>query len=110
MRAISLNKNYQFQRLYRKKAVGVSPVLVTYAAKNRLGIHRVGITTTKKIGKAHQRNRARRIIREAWRLTEHRVQPGYDFVFVARGRTTLCSMQEVHRAMQKHLAPYFIKP
>lgn len=110
MRAVSLNKNYQFQRLYRKKALGVSPVLVSYGAKNRLLINRVGITATKKIGKAHQRNRARRIIKEAWRLIEADIRPGYDFVFVARGRTTLCSMQEVKSAMKKHLSPYITNP
>ena len=38
--------------------------LVTYARKNRLNINRVGITTSKKIGNAVSRNRARRIIRE----------------------------------------------
>ena len=106
MRAVTLNQNYQFRRLYRRQPAGVSPLLVTYAAKNRLDFNRIGITTTKKIGKAHQRNRARRVIREAWRLTEGRVTPGYDFVFVARGRTTTCSMQEVMRAMQKQLAPF----
>lgn len=109
MRPITLNQNHQFQRLYRRQAVGVSPVLVTYAAKNRLGVNRIGITTTKKIGKAHQRNRARRVIREAWRLTQHRVLPGHDFVFVARGRTTSCKMQEVLRALEKQLQPY-MKP
>lgn len=109
MRAVTLNQNYQFKRLYRRQPAGVSSLLVTYAAKNRLGYNRIGITTTKKIGKAHQRNRARRVIREAWRLTEASVAPGYDFVFVARGRTTACSMQEVRRAMQKQLAS-FMRP
>ena len=42
----------------------VSPVVVTYVLKNRAGTVRVGITTSKKIGGAVQRNRARRVIRE----------------------------------------------
>ena len=105
---VSLNQNHDFRRLYRKKGA-VSAALVTYVAKNRLGFNRVGITTSKKIGKAHDRNRARRVIREAYRLLLPRFSKGtgYDSVFVARARTTNCSMQEVHKAMKKQLSPYF---
>ena len=35
--------------------------------KNRLGVNRVGFTATKKVGKACARNRARRVMREAYR-------------------------------------------
>ncbi|PWM23851.1 MAG: ribonuclease P protein component [Oscillospiraceae bacterium] len=106
-RIITLTRNQDFKRLYRKKGE-VGPVLVSYAAKNRLGFHRIGVTTSKKIGKAHDRNRARRVIREAFRLLAPSLteKAGYDFVFVARVRTTSCSMQEVYRLMKKQLAPY----
>ena len=107
---ISITRNNDFRRLYRRTAE-VGAVLVSYAAKNRLGVHRVGITTSKKIGKAHDRNRARRVIREAYRLLAPSLtdQAGYDFIFVARVRTTVCSMQEVYRLMKKQLAPYLKK-
>lgn len=107
-KTVSLNQNHDFRRLYRKKGA-VSAPLVTYVAKNRLGFNRVGITTSKKIGKAHDRNRARRVIREAYRLLLPRFSQGtgYDIVFVARVRTTNCNMQEVYKVMQKHLSPYF---
>lgn len=104
---ISLNQNYDFRRLYRRKSV-VGPSLVTYAAKNRFGFNRVGITTSTKIGKAHARSRARRVIREAYRLLMPQLKNefGLDIVFVARTKTTLCSMQEVYCTMKKHLSPY----
>lgn len=108
-KTVSLNQNYDFRRLYRKKgAVGAS--LVTYVSKNRLGFNRVGITTSKKIGKAHDRNRARRVIREAYRLLLPLFSQniGYDIVFVARAKTTNCTMQEVYKIMKKHLSPYFV--
>ncbi len=106
-KTISLNQNHDFRRLYRKKGA-VSAPLVTYVVKNRLGFNRIGITTSKKIGKAHDRNRARRVIREAYRLLLPRFSPGvgYDIVFVARARTTNCAMQEVYKVMKKHLSPY----
>ena len=104
---VSITKNHDFRRLYHRKA-SVGPVLVTYVSKNRLGINRVGITTGTKIGKAHARNRARRVIREAYRLLmpDLKAQTGLDIVFVARVRTTSCKMQEVYRVMKKHLSPY----
>lgn len=77
----------------------VHPCLVLYYARNRLGRNRVGITTSKKIGKAVTRNRARRIIREAYRQLEPTVKPGWDLVFVARSRTSTCKMGDVLRVM-----------
>ena len=103
---LTLHRNTDFRRLYHRPAL-VSPVLVTYVGKNRLGINRIGITTGKKIGKAHLRNRARRVIREAYRALAPRLTQGHDFVFVARVRTTFCPMQEVYHAMEKQMNPYF---
>ncbi len=87
----------------------VHPVLVTYMVKNRLGFSRMGITATKKIGKAHDRNRARRVIKEAYRLLEPQIKPGWDFVFVARTKTAFCPMEEVKRAMKKALRPCLLQ-
>lgn len=64
-----------------------NPALVTYVIKNRAGICRVGITASKKIGNAVKRNRARRVIREAFRQINVPVCGGYDIVFVARTKT-----------------------
>lgn len=104
---LTLNQNRDFRRMYHRKGA-VGRLLVSYVAKNKLGHNRIGITTSKKIGKAFQRNRARRVIREAYRLLlpEISTQNGWDFVFVARSQTTLCPMQEVYRTMRKQLSPY----
>lgn len=55
--------------------------------KNRAGICRIGITTSKKIGNAVERNRARRVIRAAYRSLEGKINGNYDIVFVARSKT-----------------------
>lgn len=39
---------------------------------------RLGITVTKKFGKAHDRNRFKRVVREAFRLSKHRLPKGLD--------------------------------
>lgn len=98
-----LTENRDFRRLYAKGRSYVSPVLVTYVLKNRRGLLRVGITTSKKIGKAVARNRARRVIREAFRLLSPRIGGGVDLVLVARGKTPYVKSTEVLFALEQQL-------
>ena len=81
----SLKLNHIFQRLYHTKGVA-DGYLVLYARKNRTEGNRVGVTVSKKLGKAHIRNRVRRRIREVYRLNETQFLPGWDIVVVARTR------------------------
>ncbi len=90
-KVISLNRNGQFQRLYKKGKSIVAPSMVVYVKRNGLGFNRLGITASKKIGKAVVRNRAKRRIRELYRLNLERLKAGYDFVIVARGKTAVVS-------------------
>ena len=79
----SLKLNHIFRRLYHSDGVA-GPYLVLYARKNRTNTNRVGITVSKKLGKAHVRNRVRRRLREVYRLNEEQFAPGWDIVVVAR--------------------------
>ena len=81
----SLKLNHIFQRLYHTSGFA-DACLVLYARKNRTGTNRVGITVSKKLGKAHVRNRVRRRLREVYRLNEAQFLPGWDIVVVARSR------------------------
>lgn len=83
-----LKQNSDFRRAYGRGKSYSDPALVTYVLKNnRAGICRMGITTSKKIGNAVERNRSRRVIRAAFREVKPFVKNGYDFVFVARSKT-----------------------
>lgn len=98
-----LNKNSDFRRLYGRGKSAVHPVLVTYSMKNRGHKLRFGITAGKKVGNAVLRNRARRIIREAFRQLSEEVVPGYDIVFVARAKTAHVKMTNVLPVMRSQL-------
>lgn len=82
----ALKLNHIFRRLYHTPAFA-NGYLVLYAQKNRTGQNRVGITVSKKLGKAVVRNRVRRRLREVYRLNEDRFLPGWDIVVVARSRS-----------------------
>lgn len=100
---VTLKKNKEFKRIYFRGKSCVSSVIVTYAIKNRKNITRVGITTSKKVGNAVTRNRARRVILAAYRELLPDVKSGFDIVFVARARTPLVKTQNILNYMKKHL-------
>ena len=84
---VTLKSNSDFRRLYNRGKAVTDPALVVYYSKNRAGICRIGITTSKKIGNAVERNRSRRLLKEAFRSVCPDVIPGYDIVIVARSKT-----------------------
>ena len=93
----SLKLNHIFQRLYRTQGQA-NAYLVLYARRNRTGQNRVGITVSKKLGKAHIRNHVRRRLREIYRLNEEKFQPGWDIVVVARSRSVDAGFDKLTKA------------
>ncbi len=98
-------KDRMFRRLYRSGKSIVKPLFVVYYRRNGLDRNRIGITASKTIGIAVQRNRARRVLREAYRLSQNQIAKGYDLILVARTRTSCVSMnviqQELLAALKK---------
>ncbi len=90
----SLKLNHVFRRLYATSG-HANGYLVLYARRNRLGVNRVGITVSKKLGHAVVRNRVRRRLREIYRLNEAAFRPGWDIVVVARSRAIAAPFREL---------------
>ena len=55
---------------------------------------RLGVVTSRKLGCAVVRNRARRIVREAWRLIQEQLVDPCDVVVVVRRGMVGCLMQD----------------
>lgn len=86
-RAVTLKENHEFRRVYQKGRSAVGGGMVVYCRKNRRSVNRLGITASVKLGNAVVRNRARRRLREVYRLHKDELRKGYDVILVARGRT-----------------------
>lgn len=88
MKILTITRNNDFLRIYRKGKSAASPFVVSYIMPNRLGTTRLGLTTSKKIGNAVARSRARRVMRASMREILPAIKPGYDIILVARTKTT----------------------
>ena len=93
----SLKLNHIFRRLYHTSGFA-DGFLVLYARKNRTTENRIGITVSKKLGKAHVRNRTRRRIREVYRLNEAKFCPGWDIVVVARSKAVDAAFSQLTKS------------
>ena len=101
---ITLKENTDFNRVYYRGKSSAKPQLVVYSLKNRLGVCRIGITTSKKIGNAVERNRSRMIIRATFQpciKDVDREGKGYDFVFIARTKTKYLKSTHIEKAMRE---------
>ena len=83
---ITIKKNFEFKRvLSRGKSVNGNNIAI-YFFPNRLNQLRFGFAIGKKAGKAVCRNRIKRIIREATRLTSINFETGMDIVIVWKNK------------------------
>jgi ribonuclease P protein component len=64
---------------------------------------RVAFVSGRRVGGAVERNRARRVLREAWRALRTRVRSGYDVVFVARPEIVGAKAEEMAGQMARAL-------
>ena len=80
----SIKKTKSFKSVYNTGRQGVNPYFVMYAVLNNTDATRLGISVSKKVGKAVVRNRVKRLVKEVYRLNNHRLVTGLDIVVVAR--------------------------
>lgn len=99
MKLFAIKENHLYSKAYTrgKKFVGrftVVYILPDYLSKKlekanptKQRLNRIGITVTKKLGGAVERNRAKRVVREGYRMADklHPVKRGFLIVIVARG-------------------------
>lgn len=98
----TLKENRDFRRLYARGSSYANPALVLYSMRNRAGICRIGITSSKKIGNAVERNKSRRLIRAAFQNVYRNYEDqlkGYDLIFVARVKTRYKKSTDLEQVM-----------
>lgn len=84
-----LTLDREYQRAFAAKVRRSRGPITVYANPNQVGLTRLGLSVGKRLGGAVVRNRFKRLIREAFRLEQHHLPPGYDLVVTCRPHTLL---------------------
>ena len=87
----------EFKRVYEKGAKRIARLFVVFALRNGLEYSRFGLTTPRKLGKAHVRNRMKRRVREILRTSSAAIPTGFDFVVNPRRSAPKCDIEELRR-------------
>jgi len=95
-----IRKNRDFLKLYRNGKFYVGKIMVIYVKSNKTEKNRLGVTTVKNFGNSVSRNRMRRLIKENYRLSEDKIEKGWDIVFSGRKTVNIPSFKEIEREMK----------
>ncbi|HEV2296138.1 MAG TPA: ribonuclease P protein component [Tepidisphaeraceae bacterium] len=93
-----LGGRLQFAAVFDAKVRESRGPLTAYALPNNLAHPRLGISIGRRVGTAPKRNRIKRLLRESFRLMQHDLPCGYDFVIVVRPHAPLM-LAEYQRLM-----------
>lgn len=95
----TLRNQTDFNRIYQKGRSKVSRFVVIIYRNNGRPYSRTAFVASKKVGNSVERNRSRRVMREAVRLLGRELAPGYDVIFVARNQLLGHKTEEVRRSL-----------
>jgi ribonuclease P protein component len=74
------------------------------ATPNQSGFDRLGLVASRKVGSAVQRNRAKRLLREAFRRNKRKTKTGLDLVLIGKPGMARGSFGDVEREYRERLA------
>ena len=81
-------KKKEFDRVFENSRTIHGKTMVVKAARNNMEFSRLGLIV-KRTGTAVERNRKKRLMREAFRLSKNNLPTGWDFVAIARKKVEM---------------------
>jgi ribonuclease P protein component len=96
-----LRLNYEFSRVYHKGHFVSGRHVVLHYLRRKGAQNRLGVTASRKIRGSVRRNRVKRLLRESYRLMEHRLLPGYDLILVGRETADEPDYHKISREMER---------
>jgi ribonuclease P protein component len=93
-------KKKEFTAAYDKGKRLSSKNFIVFLHPSQAGNRRLGVTVSKKVGEAVQRNRIKRLLREFFRLNKDRLPSGQDIVIIARADVSSRKYDEIKRELE----------
>lgn len=94
-----LRRRPEFLRVQNEGRKFVTEHFLIFARANGLPHPRIGITASRKVGKAHARNRVKRLVREVFRVHKACFPPGLDVVVIVRSHAAEVRHAQVEREL-----------
>lgn len=98
-RKFRLSKSADYKRVRRYGKSFAHPLIVLIALPNDLHHSQIAVSTSRSLGNAVTRNRAKRRIRACLQLLVDRISPGWDLIFIARRSIILSSYAQLNTAI-----------
>lgn len=100
-----IKRKYEFKMLFSKGKIAYGKNLTMYIFKNKLNVNKLGIAIGKKSGRAVDRNRMKRLIKENYRVLEDKINCGYYILISVNKKCEIRDMDFyiVQKEMQKLL-------
>ncbi|HMQ50601.1 MAG TPA: ribonuclease P protein component [Anaerolineae bacterium] len=102
-RKYRLRQNSDFQRVRQFGQSYASPIMVLAFLRNELDHNRFGFVVSKRLGKAVERNKIKRQLREVARLRLSQIKPGYDLVIIARKSASQVPFTAIRQVLDRLL-------
>ncbi len=96
-----MRKSWEYQLVRKMGCKFYTPHFVLLVFDNKLNNSRLGVTVSRQVGNAVERNRLKRIIREFFRINRHYYPDLKDFSVIARRGAALLSFSEVNIELKK---------
>ncbi len=94
-----LRRKQDFSAIYKKGKSVPDRYVVLFYRKNGLSYNRISFLASKKVGNSVQRNRAKRLMKESYRMNRDRFSTGYDLIFIARNSINGKKCKDVEKSM-----------
>ncbi|HKK96277.1 MAG TPA: ribonuclease P protein component [Anaerovoracaceae bacterium] len=99
-----LRNQKDFKKVYKKGKSKSDRLIVVLYVKNNFSYSRIAFLASKKVGNSVKRNRAKRLMKQAFKNLEIELKEGYDIIFIARNTINDTKCYEVEKSIKNAIS------